>query len=558
MSLAPGTRLGPYEIAGPLGVGGMGEVYRARDVNLKREVAIKVLPADVAGDRERLGRFQREAEVLASLNHPHIAHVYGIEGGALVLELVEGEDLSQRIARGPMPIDEALPIARQIAEALEAAHDAGIVHRDLKPANVKVRDDGTVKVLDFGLAKALDPGAGNREPGAGSALANSPTITSPAMTMRGVILGTAAYMAPEQAKGKAVDKRADIWAFGCVLYEMLTGRRAFQGEDATDTIAEVLKSSVNLAALPAATPARVREVIARCLQRDPRMRMRDIGEARIALASAEAGDASAAAAATRRPWREIAAWSIAALAIVAAMLAFRAASTAPLPPQPVRFKLDVASDPSAAGVSAVISPDGATIALQTNRPGESIYLRRLDSEQLVEIDGTTGARGMAWSTDSRSIAFAAGGQLKIVRLGESPRVLAKIPEGLAATAIAFGGAGTIVVAFSTGPLHVLRDDTAGLEPLFQLDESVGETEQGGPVFHPDGRRLFYFSVRASAQRGLWTRFRAIGSADFQELPFQDARIVWAGDEHVLDRKSTRLNSSHLVISYAVFCLKKKK
>ena len=262
----------------------MGEVYRARDSKLKREVAIKVLPADVANDRERLARFQREAEVLASLNHPHIAHVYGIEENALVMELVEGEDLSQRIARGAVPIDEALPIAKQIAEALEAAHDAGIIHRDLKPANIKVRPDGTVKVLDFGLAKALDQGSGIGDQGS-AAVANSPTITSPAMTMRGVILGTAAYMAPEQAKGKAVDKRADIWAFGCVLYEMLTGARAFKGDDVSEILAEVLKTNVDLSALPAATPANVRAVIERCLQREPKLRLRDIGEARIALAA---------------------------------------------------------------------------------------------------------------------------------------------------------------------------------------------------------------------------------------------------------------------------------
>src|SRR5262245_57942854 len=255
----------------------MGEVYRAKDSRLKRDVALKVLPADVAGDRERLARFQREAEVLASLNHPNVAHVYGVEANALVMELVEGEDLAQRIARGPVAWDEALPIARQIIDALEAAHETGVVHRDLKPANIKIRPDGTVKVLDFGLAKAIDPASA-----AGTQM-NSPTITSPAMTMRGVILGTAAYMAPEQAKGRFVDKRADIWAFGCVLFEMLTGRRAFQGDDVTDIIAEVLKSDVPLALLPPGTPASVGRLIARCLQRDPKQRLRDIGDARIEL-----------------------------------------------------------------------------------------------------------------------------------------------------------------------------------------------------------------------------------------------------------------------------------
>src|SRR5476651_1273945 len=239
MSLAHGTRLGPYEIGSAIGAGGMGEVYRATDSNLKRSVAIKVLPASVAGDADRLARFQREAEVLAALNHPNIAAIYGLEKTpdftALVMELVEGEDLSQRIARGAIPIDEALPIAKQIAEALEAAHEQGIIHRDLKPANIKVRSDGTVKVLDFGLAKAMEPAAGSSP-----SMSMSPTITTPAMTQAGMILGTAAYMSPEQAKGRGADKRSDVWAFGCVFFEMLTGKRAFEGEDVTDTIAAVV------------------------------------------------------------------------------------------------------------------------------------------------------------------------------------------------------------------------------------------------------------------------------------------------------------------------------
>src|SRR5688572_11122419 len=275
----------------------MGEVYRARDSKLKRDVAIKVLPADVANDPERLARFQREAEVLASLNHPNIAHVYGVEDpstgsgrAALVMELVEGDDLAQRISRGPLPIEEALPIAMQIAEALEAAHEQGIIHRDLKPANVKIRNDGTVKVLDFGLAKALDPGSGIRQPGSANALANSPTITTPAMTMRGMILGTAAYMSPEQARGKPVDRRADIWAFGCVLYEMLTGRRAFAGEDISDTIAEVLKSAVDYTALPAGTPPSIDAVLRRCLEKDPRKRAPHIAVARLAIEDAMTAD----------------------------------------------------------------------------------------------------------------------------------------------------------------------------------------------------------------------------------------------------------------------------
>jgi serine/threonine protein kinase len=287
MPLSVGTRIGAYEVIGALGAGGMGEAYRARDTRLGRDVALKILPGALATDPDRLVRFEREARTLASLNHPHIAQLHGVEdaGGtpALVMEFVDGENLSWRIARGPLPLDEALPIARQIAEALEAAHELGIVHRDLKPANIKVRDDGTVKVLDFGLAKALDP--------AGSSgsfdLANSPTITSPALTMHGVILGTAAYMAPEQAKGKPVDKRADIWAFGCVLYEMLTGERGFKGEDTTDTIAAVVSKEPDWTRLPATTPPGISRLLRRCLVKDRRNRLPDIAAARLDIDDAQ-------------------------------------------------------------------------------------------------------------------------------------------------------------------------------------------------------------------------------------------------------------------------------
>ncbi len=262
LALTPGTRLGVYAVTAPLGEGGMGQVWRARDTKLDRDVAIKVLPEAFAHDADRLARFTREAKTLAALNHPHIAAIYGLEESsgitALVMELVEGDDLSQRIARGAIPIDEALPIAKQIAEALEAAHEQGIIHRDLKPANIKVRSDGTVKVLDFGLAKALDPNAS----GATAEAMNSPTITSPAMTQAGMILGTAAYMSPEQARGKTADRRADIWAFGAVLFEMLSGTRAFRGDDVTDTIVSVISKEPDWSAVPAATPAQLRQFIA--------------------------------------------------------------------------------------------------------------------------------------------------------------------------------------------------------------------------------------------------------------------------------------------------------
>src|SRR5688572_11215801 len=318
MTISQGTRLGPYEVLALLGAGGMGEVYRARDTKLNREVAIKVLPAAFALDANRLARFTREAQVLASLNHPNIAGIYGIEdnapldsaGGAvsgsrtaIVMELVEGQDLSEMIFGAPvlqttgtfagvkahaLHLSEAIAIARQIAEALEAAHDQGIVHRDLKPQNIKVRADGTVKVLDFGIAKAIDVGRGVSYAGTGAAEGtpyDSPTVTSSAMTAMGVVLGTAAYMSPEQAKGKAVDKRADIWAFGVVLYEMLTGRPAFEGDDMSDLLVAVLSKDVDLGALPVDTPASIVALIRRCLTRDPKLRLRDIGEARVTLAN---------------------------------------------------------------------------------------------------------------------------------------------------------------------------------------------------------------------------------------------------------------------------------
>ncbi|MCE7958663.1 MAG: serine/threonine protein kinase, partial [Acidobacteria bacterium ACB2] len=278
MTIAPGTRLGPYEITGKLGEGGMGEVFRARDTKLGREAAIKVLPPGFAADADRVARFRREAQILASLGHPGIAAIYGLEEVegtlALAMELAPGEELAERLKRGPLPVDEALAIARQVAEALEEAHEKGIVHRDLKPANVKVTPDGKVKVLDFGLAKAMDPAAGAasaadlaRSP----TLMNSPTLTAAPGTQLGVILGTAAYMAPEQAKGKAVDRRADIWAFGVVLFEMLSGRRLFDGETVSEVLAAVIREEVDWGRLPAATPPAVRRLLRRCLERDPRL-----------------------------------------------------------------------------------------------------------------------------------------------------------------------------------------------------------------------------------------------------------------------------------------------
>ena len=320
MALTPGSRLGVYDITAPIGEGGMGQVWRATDSTLGRQVAIKILPDAFASDPERLARFEREARTLAALNHPHIAAIYGFEKSAgmhaLVMELVEGEDLSQRIARGAIPLDEALPIARQIAEALEAAHEQGIIHRDLKPANVKVRPDGTVKVLDFGLAKAMATSPEGRDFSSADRLANSPTITTPAMTQAGMILGTAAYMSPEQARGKAVDKRSDIWAFGVVLYEMLSGVRPFGGEDATEVIAAVVKTTPDWSALPADLPRPLVTLIQRCLEKDRKARVGDIAVARFLLADT-AGSGAVAAVPQRPASSARIAWGVALVALVA-------------------------------------------------------------------------------------------------------------------------------------------------------------------------------------------------------------------------------------------------
>jgi len=337
MSLPAGARLGSYEVIALLGEGGMGAVYRARDPKLDRDVAIKVLPESFATDPDRLIRFEREAKTLASLNHPHIAQVFAIEeigtagpglSRGIVMELVEGEDLAQRISRGAIALDEALPIARQIAEALEAAHEAGIIHRDLKPANITVRTDGTVKVLDFGLAKAVQHAvAAGLASGGGHLI--SPTITTPAMTLAGIILGTAAYMSPEQAKGKVVDKRADIWAFGCVLFEMLSGTKAFDGENVTDTIVAVMSKEPDWSRLNA-TPAHLTRLIRRCLEKDSRRRLRDIGDARVELDDRALDDGPRATAVMRNRAWAMAPWALAAALAVG--LALVSTTSPPAPP----------------------------------------------------------------------------------------------------------------------------------------------------------------------------------------------------------------------------------
>ncbi len=514
MSLDAGSQLGPYEIVAPLGAGGMGEVWRARDPKLDREAALKILPPSFAGDPERLARFEREAKVLASLNHPGIAGIYGFHEHDgirfLAMELVPGDDLADRLKRGPMPLDEALGAARQIAEALEAAHEQGIVHRDLKPANIKMTHGGTVKVLDFGLAKALESSVSS---GAGRDSAMSPTITSLG-TVAGVILGTAAYMSPEQARGKAVDKRADIWAFGCVLYEMLTGRLAFSGETVSDTMAAVLTRDPDWSALPPSIPSRLTALIKRCVRKDPRERLRDIGDARVELSEIAAGGATAdappGAAATPR-WK---AWPVAlgglAVGVAATALAMRGLSRAPAAPAmrvmvqtPDKHKLG----PQTTDIT--MSPDGSTIAfVAVDEAGVArIWLRALDSEKARPLSGTEGATGPFWSPDGRSLAFFADNKLKrISAQGEGLQILCPTPE---ARGGAWGAADTIVLApAADGPIMKVPGTGGTPKPVTTLDAAAGEKGHRLPCFLPDGRHFLY-AVLPESPDGIRTKVASI-------------------------------------------------
>jgi Tol biopolymer transport system component len=534
MTLAPGSRLGAYEIVGKLGAGGMGEVWRARDTRLDREVALKLLPAGFADDAERHARFEREAKLLASLNHPNIAHLYGLEHlevrvdsrqstvdssaarpepapgssghgpratghdverapGALhvlVMELVEGEDLAKRLERGAIPVDEAIPIARQIAEALEAAHGQGIVHRDLKPANVKVRPDGTVKVLDFGLAKAVDVAA-RSDPSL------SPTMTH-AATQAGLILGTAAYMSPEQARGKTVDKRADIWAFGVVLWEMLTGRRLFGGETVSDVMAGVLRAEVDLDALPGDTPPAIRRLLRRCLERDQRSRIHDIADARIEIEQATRGvpeTAAVPAAATGRRHatsRERVAWALAAVATVAAIAVLGLAQRkAPLPSQPTtRFRMLPAEAGTIEGYPA-LSPDGRTLAYVVLRESGSAVLcvHSFDSGASRELAGTEEAQEPFFSADGRQLAFFAKGRLKRFDLATGG------VQEICAVADSRGGAwiegGDIIATVnSASPLVRISPATGEVTPVSTLAVEQGAQSHRFPWPLPEGRVLF--------------------------------------------------------------------
>jgi len=493
-----GRRLGPYDVGPLIGAGGMGEVYRARDTRLNRDVAIKVLLSAVADDGERLARFNREAQVLASLNHPNIAQIYGVEPGPngplLILEFVDGPTLADRIVQGPIAFDEAIAIARHVADALEAAHERGIVHRDLKPANIKVSDDGAVKVLDFGLAKAIDPS------GDGT-MANSPTITSPAMTQAGLILGTAAYMSPEQARGRVVDKRTDLWAFGCVLFEMLTGKRAFEGEDVTDVIAAIVRGEPDWNALPKDADPQLRLLLKRCLEKDRRARIGDISVARFLMNERIPARLTplAPADATAR-FRML---LIVAASVIGGLLIGGGAALQLLPrpaiPQLRRFEIVVPSARLAAPTAAndrsfTISPDGTRIVyravLSPSQPVQ-LFMRSIDSLDAQPLAGTSGARSPFFSPDSHAVAFFAGDELRRVTVdGGAPTTICKLES--APRGGYWVDDGTIV--FATVSQGLVRVPEGGGQPV-QLLPSDSNTlaVQRFPMVLPGAQAVLFTS-----------------------------------------------------------------
>ena len=499
MTLTPGTRLGPYEIISPLGAGGMGEVYRARDTRLGREVAIKSLPAELAQDAERLARFEREAKLLATLNHPNIAGIHGLEevGGTrnLVLEFVDGETLAARLARGPLPMEDALQVCAQVAAGVETAHDAGIIHRDLKPGNVMLRPDGTVKVLDFGLAKSAAVGAGSSsDPN----LTASPTVTNMA-TSAGMILGTAAYMSPEQARGKSTDRRTDIWSFGCVLFECLTGRALFEGDTVSDLIAKILQTTPDWKALPADTPRRVRALLERCLTRDPKLRLRDIGEARILLSSttldSDALAAIAAPAPSRRGRNALVMAGLVIASVLGTVLALRVTTHAPEAKRvalsvflPKGQRLDAGNENDVLAVA----PDGSSIvfAASAGTGTHHLYIRRLDRPEIVELAGTEEGSNPFFSPDGEWVGFFAKLHLLKTSLrGGTPIVLAEAGSYR-------GGAwlenGSIVYSPTfASPLFMMDVSGAHSHAITVLDSTRSERTHRWPCALPGGKWVVF-------------------------------------------------------------------
>jgi len=582
MTLASGTRLGPYEITGVLGAGGMGEVYRARDPRLGRDVALKVLPEVFAADPDRLARFQREAQAQAALKHPNIGAIYGLEESAgedgvpiraLVLELVDGDTLAERLARvgrvlsasakasadrrsaeregwsdpphagsaGPgLPVDEALPIAKQIAEALEAAHEQGVIHRDLKPSNIKITPDGLVKVLDFGLAK-LTESAGSGPQAAGSAhLSLSPTVTSPAATALGVILGTAAYMAPEQAKGRPADKRSDVWAFGCVLYEMLTGKRAFEADDVSDTMALVLKGEPEWSALPSELPPSIRTLILACLEKDRRQRVADISSALFVLGhQADLAPPVVAPAPLSIPtprvpaWRRIAAVAAFALTTAAVTAAGMWFATRPEASSVARFFVSPPENATflmggRSATSVVISPDGRMLAFTARDAASKVMLwvRPIDSLTAQPLAGTDDAQFPFWSPDSRFIGyFTQDKLLKIAASGGPPQTLCAVNQGRGGT---WSREGQIVFGGAANAASLFRVSSAGGQPSAVTQLASGQQSHRFPSFLPDARHVLYYALAPEGIAGVH-----VASLDTSET----RRIVEADSGGVYDSRN---------------------
>jgi serine/threonine protein kinase len=523
MSLAPGTQLGPYEVLALIGAGGMGEVYRARDSRLKRDVALKVLPAAFVHEPERLARFSREAEVLASLNHPNIAAIYGVEEGALVMELVEGETLAEVIRCGAVPLETALEYAGQIAAALDAAHEKGIVHRDLKPANVKITPEGRIKVLDFGLAAVV------QGPASASAAdaTNSPTLTLRA-TQAGVVLGTAAYMAPEQARGRPVDKRADIWAFGVLLCEMLTGRPAFTGEDITEILASAVKDKPDLSRLP----QKVRPLLERCLEKDPKKRLRDIGDAWFLLE--EVGQVAGLAEAqvpARRRWLWLSSGAAALFLVIAGSVSFVHYREKPLQRAVLRYTIPAPENTTNLH-SFAISPDGRYVAMAADVKGtRQLWLRPLDALQAKPMPFTDGAYYPFWSPDSRYIGFFTDGKLKKVAVSGGPS------QSLCDLSHGFGG------SWNRGDVIVFSRSGAGGAAIQRVSEAGGVpvdvTKRMGssvfPVFMPDGHHFLYLLVSVE-QNGVY--LSSLDGREDRRILTDESSVAFAAGRLLFIRENT--------------------
>ncbi len=497
MTLAPGAKLGPYEIVAPLGAGGMGEVYRARDTRLGREVAIKALPPAFAQDPERLARFEREAKLLASLNHPNVAGIHGLEvvegHRYLILELVEGESLAERLSRGALGTADTIEVCRQIAAGVEAAHEAGVVHRDLKPANVMLRPDGTVKVLDFGLAKG---GAAHGAASGDPSLSASPTMTY-AMTSAGMILGTAAYMSPEQARGRNVDRRTDVWSFGCVLYECLSGRRAFEGDTVSDMVARILEREPDWAALPQTTPVWLRDLLQRCLAKDAKQRLQAIGEARIAL---ERGDAIAVTAPAPTPFGNRFAWLPWALAgvlglalLVTAVMTGLSAKPTPMRSLELGFPAQQTQLIGVAISFPILSPDGRQVAVVARDAAgvERTWVRSLDRFEFRMLKGTEGVSLPFWSPDSRELGFISGGSLRRISVADGS--IQKLADGVFSQRGGDWGRNQSILYTPSTNGSIWRVPASGGTPVqvTQLDTTLVDASHRFPVWLPDGKHFLF-------------------------------------------------------------------